>query len=102
MYEGRASGHLWGPRENFLTATTVTDAGVVREPLAAIRGPWRSPPTFHRYDEVVLVRYSADGAVMIVDHWLRRIRPLPAGAVYAPEARIVRGRPEPLSRAVLR
>ena len=102
MYEGRASGHLWGPRENFLTATTVTDAGVVREPLAAIRGPWRSPPTFHRYDEVVLVRYSADGAVMILDHWLGRLPPLPAGAFYAPQARIVRGRPEPLSRAVLR
>lgn len=102
MYEGRASGLLWGPLENFLMATTITDGGVVREPLPAIRGPWRSPPTFHRYDEVVLVRYSPDGAVTILDKWLGRVGPLPAGAFYAPQARIVRGGAEPLSRAVLR
>jgi hypothetical protein len=50
----------------------------------------------------VLARYSADGAVTILDQWLGRIHPLPAGASYAPQARIVRGQPEPRSRAVLR
>jgi hypothetical protein len=102
MYEGRATGHLAGPRENVLVPTHMTDAGVVREPIPAIRGPWRSPATVHRYEQVVVVRYVADGSVEVLDEWPRRLGELPAGASYAPRARIVPGGREPRSRAVLR
>lgn len=101
LYAGHASGHVWGLR-SFLCEAELTDAGVVRRPHAAVRGPWRSPPTLHRYDEVVFVRYAEDRTLHLFDHWPGRILPQPAGSAYAPRSRIVEGGAEPPARAVLR
>jgi hypothetical protein len=101
LYARRATGHVWGLR-SFLCEVELTDAGVLRRPHPAVRGPWRSPPTRHRYDEVVFVRYAADGTLHLFDHWPSRVLPQPPGSAYAPRARIVEGGPEPRSRAVLR
>jgi hypothetical protein len=103
VYDGHASGFLAASRPNLLYTTRFTDAGVFSEPLAAIRGPWKSPPTLYRYDEVLLVRYDEDRSVTVLDHWpRRRMHPLPAGAVYAPQTRIVPSREDPPARVVLR
>lgn len=100
LYTGRASGYLWGS-QTFLYSTELTDAGVIRRPHPAIRGPWQSPPTLHGFHEVVFVRYAADGTVQWLEQWPNRILLRPAGSVYAPGARVVKGGAEPLSRAVL-
>jgi hypothetical protein len=103
VYDGHESGFLAASRPNLLFTTSFTDAGVVCEPLAAIRGPWKSPPTLHRYDEVILVRYDEDRSVTVLDHWPRqRLPALPAGAAYAPKTRIIPSREDPPARVVLR
>ena len=101
IYAGNASGYLWGSK-TFLYTTELTPAGAIRRPHPSVVRPWRWPPTLHRYDEVVFVRYAADGTVTLFNEWPGRILPQPAGALYAPESRILQGRVEPPSRAVLR
>ena len=85
----------------FLYATRFEPEGVVREPWPVIREAWRSPPTRHRYDEVVAVRF-AGGRLGLLDAWPPELPPLPPGATYAPRARIRPGPPAPSARILAR
>lgn len=96
-------GYASGASDLFYPTRIVPD-GVDCEPWRVIRGPWRSPPTRHRFDEVVVVRHDASGIVSILDEWPAvGLPPLPAGAAYAPRARVVAEAPVTTlrSRAVL-
>jgi hypothetical protein len=100
VYDGRATGAVWG-RHPFLYPFAFTNEGVVSEPWPIIRRSWKVKPTFHRHDELVVARLSPSG-LEILDQWPDSVLPaLPAGAVYDPEPRIVRGGPVPEARAIL-
>ena len=103
IYGDDVLGYAAGTPDLFYP-TRVGPDGVHTEPWPVIRGPWRSLPTWHRFDEVVVVRHDRSGTVSILDEWPAvALLPLPAGAVYAPRARIVTGTEAPprRSRAVL-
>jgi hypothetical protein len=101
LYERRATGVVpaaWP----YLFPTSFRDDGVHTDPHPEIRGPWDCPPTYHRYDEVVVARAGRAGTLQILDRWPDVVLPpLPPGAAYDPQARIVRGGPVPPSRRIL-
>lgn len=101
LYQGRAVGVAWGASD-FLYPSRFGDDGVSTAPMPVIRGPWRSPPTFHRYDELVIVRIGPDGRLAVLDQWPQDRLPLPPGARYEPRARILRGERPPPERGILR
>jgi len=94
LYGDAVIGHVWGTQELMYPARFAPD-GVHYEPWPVIREAWRSPPTHHRYDEVLAVRLLADGRLDLPDEWPASMPPLPAGAVYAPRARIHPAAPPP-------
>jgi hypothetical protein len=101
LYQRRASGMVWGASD-FLYPCHFVEDGVRCEPWPVIQKAWRSPPSFHRYDEVVVVRFGRDGRLSLLEHWPHEVAPAPRGARYAPLERIVRGgRPLP-ERGILR
>jgi hypothetical protein len=100
LYDARAIGAVGGAHP-FLYPFTFTAEGLVAEPWPIIRRPWGVKPTLHAWNEIVVARLSASG-VEILPRWPDGVLPpLPAGAVYDPEARIVRGRAAPKAQAIL-
>ena len=100
LYQGRAIGVIWGASD-YLYSSHFAPEGASIEPWPVIRGPWRSPPTFHRYDELIVVRYGADGKLVLLDEWPDGL-PIPPPPDYRPRKRILRGGPEPPERGILR
>jgi hypothetical protein len=75
---------------------------VYYDPWPVIREPWGVAPTLHRYDEVLVAYVAEGGALRVLPEWPSHVLPaLPAGARYAPEARVVREDRVPASRAIL-
>jgi len=101
LYPGRAIGIVWGASD-FLYPCRFGEEGVSCEPWPVIREAWRSPPSFHRYDELVVVRYGLDARLVLLEQWPHDQVPLPPGARYEPRARIVRGERPPPERGILR
>ncbi len=100
LYGGHAIGAVGGA-EAFLYPFAFLPDGVLVEPYPVIRRPWRVRPSFHRYDELVVVRRGATGLELLT-RWPEGILPaFPAGATYDPLARIVQGRPAAAARAIL-
>jgi hypothetical protein len=86
--------------DRFLYDIAKEPGGLRVSPWPVIRGPWRQPPTFHRWDEVVLFRL-AGGRTTLLDRWEHPWLPsLPAGARYAPRERITGGPVPPGRRAL--
>jgi hypothetical protein len=100
LYRGRATGYAFGAWD-YLFPATVGQAGIDVLPSPIIRGPWRSPPTRHRYDELVVVRLTPAGELLLLDDWPPELPPLPPGAAYAPRSRIVSGAPRPPEARIL-
>jgi len=101
LYRDRAVGHVIGA-DPVLYPLARTPEGFWSLPWPVIREAWRSPPSFHRYDEVVALRFSAARELRMLGEWdAARLPPLPPGALYAPEARIVRDGAPPPERRVL-
>ena len=101
LYEGRSTGYVWKAND-FIYSARFVPAGVLYEPWDLIRTGWRTWPTVHRYEELVVVRLAADRRIEILDRWPHDVlAPLPHGARYAPWERILRGRPTPASRRIL-
>ena len=98
LYGESVAGVVWQGHE-FLYSSRFEPGAVVREPWPVIREAWRSPPTRHRSDEVVAVRY-AGGRLSVLEHWPPELPPLPAAATYAPRSRILPG-PPPASARIL-
>jgi hypothetical protein len=101
LYPGEATGYVWGASD-FLYPTYFTEAGVYCVPYAVIQGPWRSPPSLHRYDEIVVVHNTLASGLHVAEAWpATTLPPLPAGALYEPWKRIVTGEPVPSERTIL-
>jgi len=100
LYDARAIGAVWGAHP-FLYPFTFTAEGLVAEPWPVIRRPWGVKPTLHAWSEIVVARLSASG-LEFLPRWPDGVLPpLPAGAVYDPEALIVRGGTAPPAQAIL-
>jgi hypothetical protein len=90
VYGGRAIGAVWGAHP-FLYPFAFTKEGLVSDPWPAIRKPWGVKPSLHAYHEIVAARLGSSG-VEILPRWPEEVLPpLPPGAAYDPEARIVPG-----------
>jgi hypothetical protein len=101
LYDGRAVGYVW-KAVDFLYPAYFLPAGVYYDPWPVIREPWGVAPTLHRYDEVMVAYVGDGGALRVLPEWPSHVLPaLPAGARYAPEARVVREDTLPASRAIL-
>jgi hypothetical protein len=88
VYQGRAAGHVWGGWD-LLYPTSFEPGGVRCEPWPSIREVWDAPATFHRHDEIVVVRYTGDGRLLLLEDW-PDVLPRPApGARYDPSSRIL-------------
>ena len=99
LYGEEVVGLVWQGLE-FLYGARYGADGIRSEPWPVIQREWRSPPTLHRFDEVVVVRLFADGRLAVLDAWPAELPPLPPGATYAPRARIGAG-PPPASARIL-
>jgi hypothetical protein len=99
LYGGDVRGHAWQAPE-FLYGCRRIDAGMACDPWPVIQGPWGTRPTVHRFDEIVVARRHA-GRVDIAADWPAELGPLPAGARYAPSARILPGAAPRKERRVL-
>ena len=101
LYEDHAVGQVLGA-DPILNDLMQTPVGFWSLPWPVIREGWRSPPSFHRYDEVVLFRLSPTRELRLLEDWdSGRLFPLPAGARYSPRLRINREGPLPPERRVL-
>jgi hypothetical protein len=100
LYEGRAIGYVPGAWDA-LYPTSFTPEGIRIEPWPVVRAAWRTGVTLHRYDETIVVRYSRQGGVTVLEEWPRDLPPLPTGAAYRPRSRIVAGAKPPPERAIL-
>jgi hypothetical protein len=101
LYPGQAIG-LVRDGEPFVYPWYRTLEGLVVVPWPVIREPWGVRPTQHRWDEIVVVRWTAD-ALEVCREWPEReLGPLPPGGSYRPDARIVPAPAPPSSRRLLR
>lgn len=101
LYEGRALGYV-SKAIDFLYPAYFSPQGVHYVPWPVIRRSWKVQPTLHRYDEVVVAHVDGDGELRVLPAWPGdRLPPLPGGAAYDPQPRIVRG-PPPSPQAILR
>ena len=100
LYGGRARGSVWGAVP-FLYPIQVDPDGIRSVPYESIQGPWRAPAALYGWDEVVVVRQTALGAVTVLDEWPDELPPLPPFARYAPRARLRRGDPPPREHRLL-
>jgi hypothetical protein len=87
LYEGRAVGHAVGAPE-FLYETRFETTGVRSVPRPVLHGPWRESPTLYSYDAIVALREDARGRLHLLETWPAELPSLPAGATYAPRARL--------------
>jgi hypothetical protein len=87
LYEGRAVGHAVDAQP-YLYETSFESAGVRSTPRPVVQGPWREPPALYAYDAAVVLRAAEGGRVSLLETWPEELAPLPAGAIYAPRARI--------------
>jgi hypothetical protein len=101
LYQGRAVGYVHGAWDA-LYPTSFTPEGIRIEPWPVVRAAWRTGVTLHRYDETIVVRYSRQGGVGVLEEWPADLPPLPAGAAYDPRSRIALGAALPPERAMLR
>lgn len=100
LYQGRALGLVAGG-DPFLYESEVTPRGLHISPWEIVRGPWGVRETWHRSDEIVLLRFSAAGEVEILDSWPPGL-PVVPGQGYAPRRRILPlPQPPPRERRVL-
>ncbi len=93
FYERRASGFVPRRSDTMYTASPAAE-GIRFEPWPIIRRAWDAPRTVYRYDEIVVVRHTAQGEVLLLETWPAEFEPLPAGALYAPRGRITPGPPK--------
>jgi hypothetical protein len=100
LYPGEATGLVWGA-EDFLYPAYFQREGILCVPWSILWDAWNSPPTAHRYDEVLVVRLTGDWELTVLERWPEALPPLPAGAGYAPRSRIEGEGPLPASRAIL-
>lgn len=100
LYGEGVRGHVWRAHE-FLYPARFGPSGVSVEPWPVIRDAWRSPPTHHRFDELLVARVRGDGRLVVEESWPRDLPPLPPGAGYAPRNRVRQG-PAPPARRILR
>jgi len=100
LYDQRAAGIVWGAAD-YLYSFTFDDEGVRLEPWDAIRRAWRDEPTRYGYGELIVARGGADGRLALLRDWPPELPPLPPGARYDPEARIVRGGPAVRAQDIL-
>ncbi|HET9317397.1 MAG TPA: hypothetical protein VFQ51_17530 [Vicinamibacteria bacterium] len=100
LYQGRALGLVAGG-DPFLYDSDVTPRGLHVSPWEVVRGPWGVRETWHRSDEIVLLRHGPAGEVEILDSWPPGLPAVP-GQGYAPRARIrPLPQPAPWERRVL-
>jgi hypothetical protein len=103
LYGDAARGWVPDAHGAYLYPAFFTDRGLRYEPWPAIRDAWRAPVTEHRFDEMVVVRLSADGRLRLEEAWPEGILPaLPASARYAPRERILPSGAPMRSREILR
>lgn len=91
-YKRRATGFLWRPgfRGQLFYPTAFGVDGVRTVPWESIQRAWDDPPTLHRHDEIVAVRRRPDDCHLeLAREWPEELPPLPPGARYAPEERIL-------------
>lgn len=91
LYRGEAIGHAWG-KWDFGYPARLTSEGILSEPWPVIREAWQAPVTHHRFDEVLVLRQTAGGELLLLDDWpTGLLPPLPPGARYDPRSRIAQG-----------
>jgi hypothetical protein len=99
LYEGRAIGYAFRAWDPFHTVS-FEPTGVRSEPVPEVRSI--SSPTFHRYDEIVVVYYNQAGLVFLHQWPAGVLPPLPEGARYDPVSRVVTDGVAPPARRILR
>jgi len=97
LYERRAAGWLPG-RVDAPYPTTSGPEGVLVDPWPIVRRAWTAPRTLYRYDELIAVRHTKGGDVVLLEAWPPELPPLPPGAVYEPRARLASG---PVARSAI-
>jgi hypothetical protein len=98
LYRGHALGWVRGAWDA-LYPTSFGPEGIRTEPWRSLRRPWQAPVTLTRYEDTIVVRCRS-GRVQILEDWPPALPPLPPGARYDPQSRIVRGS-RPPEQAIL-
>jgi hypothetical protein len=65
------------------------------------RRAWGESPRLYGYAQVVVAQVDRGGALRVLDRWSDALPALPAGAAYAPAARIRGANPSERARALL-
>lgn len=101
LYQGRALGYVWGASD-FLYPAHFNSTGIASIPWGVIQVPWKARPTYHRYDEVIVLRFRRDWRLEVLQEWPAGTFPNgPATREYRPSTRVLRPASLPPERAVL-
>lgn len=88
LYRGHAVGLAWGVWTGMFPAFFGPE-GMASEPWPTVRRAWGARATVHRYDQIIVLRHTQNGAVQVLDDWPTVLPPLPPGTVYRPRAQLV-------------
>lgn len=100
LYRGHAAGCVWKSWP-FLYRTAFEADGLRFDPWPEIREAFDVSPHTYRWDEIVVVRFMPSGEAKLVKAWPPELPPLPEGARYDPQTRIVTGGAPITEQAVL-
>ena len=88
IYGERVVGHVLGADQIFY-ALVARPAGMESIPWPVLRGPWKTEPTRHAYDETVAFRLTPSRDLVRLRNWEDpRLPHLPPAAHYEPAARV--------------
>jgi hypothetical protein len=91
IYRERVVGHVLGADQIFY-ALVARREGLESIPWPVLRGPWRTEPTRHAYDETVVFRLTPSRDLVRLDTWEHpRLPQLPPAKHYEPAARVEPG-----------
>jgi len=101
VYGRHVAGCVANGREELFYECRQDAQGVHHDPWPVLKPAWGASPRTYRFDEVVVFRSDATGRITLVDEWPADLPPLPAGATYAPQARITSSASSPVRRSIL-
>jgi hypothetical protein len=101
LYDGGASGCVANGREEIFYTCWMDKEGVHQDPWPVLRSEWKVTNRTFGFDQVVVLASDKTGQVALLPQWPSDLPPLPQGAIYDPQKRLLSLPPHCAARAIL-
>jgi hypothetical protein len=101
LYGGTASGCVANGSEEIFYTCWMDKTGVHQDSWPVVRSEWKARNRTFGFDEVVVLASDKAWHVTLLPEWPSDLPPLPPGAVYDPQRRILSHAPDVAARGTL-